>query len=110
MENIFVYSKTFRSKNGSVFSKLKGSTRGFAFDINLSKDADKKLSEKGLSFPIELTLEDKDYFIKRKSYTSRDGEEKIKDIIVIKDFQEAKQGGFTTKTLSDLVAERASEK
>lgn len=108
MENIFVYSKSFRSKNGCTFSKLKGSTRGFAFDLQFSKNADKKLSEKGFSFPIELTLGDEDYFVKRKTYTAKDGEEKSKDIIIIKDFQEAKQGEFVQKTLSDLVAEQAS--
>lgn len=108
MENILIYSKTFKTKNGGTFSKLKASTRGCAFDIQLTQEADKKLSEKGFKFPIDLTLGDKDYFIVKKNYTTSSGENRYKDVIVIRGFQEAKQGEFVQKTLSDLVAEQAT--
>lgn len=107
MESILVYSKSFKTKNGGTFVKLKASVQGYVFDIQLSKLADAKLTAEKLNWPVELVLDDGDYFVKNKAYTTASGESKTKEVIVVRDFQEAKQGEFAKKTLSDLVAEQA---
>lgn len=107
MESILIYSKSFKTKNGETFAKLRASVQGFVFDIQLSRLADAKLTVEKLNWPVELILDDGDYFVKNKTYTTASGESKTKEVIVVRDFQEAKQGEFVKKTLSDLVAEQA---
>lgn len=109
MDKITIYAKHFKGgKDGKGFQKLFAKTEaGSVIECQLSKQADAELTLAKLEWPVIALVEAKDYFIKGKSYTTKDGESKSKDVLVIKEWNSLTQGEFKQHTLSDIDAERA---
>lgn len=108
MNKLSIYAKSFKVKDGKAFTKLFARTEaGSVIECNLSKTAEAELTLAKLNWPVIALVEEGDYFIKEKGYTSKDGSPKTKEILVIKAWNSLSQGEFRNKTLSDIDAERA---
>lgn len=93
-------------KHGVEFDKDRISYRHKTFDAVLSHEFRDKLTKemitKELKYPVILELDDKDYFLKPKSYTKSDGTKGSKTRITILNCKSVKQGEFENKTLDQL--------
>ena len=100
-------------KHGLEFDKDRISYRKKTFDAVLSKEFKailvKTMLEKGLKYPIALTLNDDDYFMKPKKYKTSDGKDAIKNRCVITNAHAIEQGKFESKSLDDIVDEYEQE-
>lgn len=102
-----IYQKTFKTKDGKKFPKLKCRTENAkTYDVSFTKAAEAAFNALGFTFPVDLEVEDKiDYFIDKESYEDRKtGEARTKFTIVIRSWRSAEQGEFEELTISDLDA------
>ena len=102
-----IYQKTFKTKDGKKFPKLKcRSENAKTYDVNFTKAAEAAFNALGFSFPVDLEVEDKiDYFVDKKAYSDKTtGEMRTKYTIVVKSWRSAEQGEFEELTIADLDA------
>ena len=117
MIKLFIYTQKVTDardpKNVKTWDKYKASYQKHTFDIILTKDLhnrlDYELKQEKLVMPILMTLDDTQYFTKKRRYTRKDGTEAMKTVIVISDYVALEQTEFETKTLDDIVAELDKE-
>ena len=117
MIKLFIYTQKVTDardpKNVKTWDKYKASYQNHTFDIILTKDLhnrlDYELKQEKLGMPILMTLDDTQYFTKKRRYTRKDGTEGMKTVIVISDYVALEQTEFETKTLDDIVAELDEE-
>lgn len=106
MEVLLFQTHVNDTKHGLEFDKDRISYRHKTFDAVLSKDFRDKLTaeivHRGLKYPIALTLEDSDYFLKAKKFTKSDGTPGSKTRITILNAQSIEQGKFESQTLDQL--------
>lgn len=110
MKKVTVYEKHFKAKDGSKeFTKTFARTeQGSVVECHFTKNAGAELTVSKLNWPVVILLDGDDYFIdSSKTYTTKDGEVKNKDILVIKSWDSISQGEFKKRTLDDIDAERA---
>ena len=100
MQKISIYEKAVNT-GGKKFSVLKCKTDKQTYDCMLGLDLRKKVDSMGLVYPIDLTLDDGDYFIKKASYVSN-GEKRFKYRVVILNAREITQGAFKSVTFDDI--------
>ena len=96
------------TKHNLKWKKDKVSYRHKNFDAVIEtkfKETIKSAITAGLDYPLLLTLEDKDYFVKMKKFTRKDGTEGQKPVIVIRNAQEITQGEFENKSLDEVCDE-----
>lgn len=117
MIKLFVYTQRVTDardpKNVKTWDKYKASYQKHTFDIILTKDfhnqLDYMLKQEKLVMPILMTLDDTQYFTKKRHYTRKDGTDGTKTVIVISDCVALEQAEFENKTLDDIVAELDKE-
>ena len=107
-----IYEKTYLKKDGKTkFKKpyaIIGEKDGKAIIIeaSLTSDCRKKMTKEEVETPCTLTLlngNDKDYFIKKASYTNSKGEKGTKNVIVIMNYQTAKPFEMKSTSIEDLL-------
>lgn len=96
-------------KHGLEFDKDRVSYRHKTFDAVLThefRDILKvEMIQRKLAYPILLTINDDDYFMKAKKFTRSNGEQGVKEKIVIKSARAIEQGKFESKSLDDVCDE-----
>lgn len=117
MIKLFIYTQKVTDardpKNVKTWDKYKASYQKHTFDVVFTKDLhrqlDYELKQEKLIMPILMTLDDTQYFTKKRRYTRKDGTEAMKTVIVISDYVALEQTEFENKTLDDIVAELDKE-
>lgn len=98
-----LYTKSYPTKKGTIFTKyLFKSERGHTYSVNLSKDLSTLIDYEKWDFPQLVTLYDEDYFIKRTTYTNKDGEVRNSFKLVITNVQFHEKGKFESIHLDDI--------
>lgn len=100
MQKVKIYEKAVTSAN-KKFSVLKCMTDKQTYDCMLSNDLRKAIDSKGFHYPIDLTLADNDYFIKKVAYIFN-GEKRFKYRVVIVNAHDISQGEFKSVTFDDI--------
>lgn len=122
MEVLKVFVKEVEGKDGKKFSKKLGAFAinedgddSLVVDVRITQKLEPKYTadfyNKGLHYPVALSLEEEDYFIKEESYLNREGEEVVKFIVFIRDYRDIAQGTYTPKnyekkTLTSIFKEK----
>lgn len=110
---VLIYKQKIDDKKHNItFDKDKLSYRGKTFDAVISKDCRPLIDSalvSGLKYPLELELNDSDYFTKFVSYTRNDGTKGTKFKIVITGIREISQGEFPSKSLDEVVDDLEEE-
>lgn len=117
MIKLFIYTQRVTDardpKNVKTWDKYKASYQKHTFDVILTKDLHNRfeyaLKQQKLVMPILMTLDDTQYFTKKRHYTRKDGTDANKTVIVISDYMSLEQTEFENKTLDDIVAELDKE-
>ena len=97
--NLFIYQRMVMKKDKSgKFPKNKASYEDVSWDTNFTKECNEKLTKdmlKGnLKFPINLTLDDTQYFTKPETFVRNDGTKGTKQVLIIKDYDSITQAEF----------------
>ena len=109
MKKVTIYAKHFKGKDKDFTKTFARTEQGSVIECHFTKKADAELTVSGLDWPVNMIIDESDYFIDTsKTYTDRNGEVKHKDILVIKSWQSITQGEFKNRTLDDIDAERAN--
>lgn len=106
---VLIYKlKVEDKKHNITFDKDKVFYRGKTFDLVISKDCRPLITSalaSGLTYPLELEIDEKDYFTKYVPFTRNDGTKGTKYKIVITKIGEISQGEFASKSLDDVCDE-----
>ena len=110
----FIYVKHIKnSKDGKTFDKFFMSYKGHTFELSLWEEANAKLvlemKKNKLTLPLDIEFTEDMYYMKRVSFTRKDGTNGSKDRIYLKDFLSIKQAQYTKRTL-DMSVEGKEEK
>lgn len=97
---VSIYEKSVTS-GSKKFAILKCKTDKQTYDCMLGLDLRKKIDSMGLVYPVDLTLNEGDYFIKKVQYVTN-GEKKFKYRVVIVNAHEIAQGKFQGVTFKDI--------
>lgn len=95
-----IYAKNYRKHDGTTFEKLLLKINAKTYEVTLSKVARKSLA--GYDLPVKVTFDRKGHFVKDEYYTTKDGEERSKPIVVILEFLTIEETEFESKTLDSL--------
>lgn len=114
---VLLYFKTIKLDNGQKFQAplVKYGERVFDATIKgttLEEKLKPDMRLHKLEFPVELELVESndDYFIKKETYTRKDGTKGTKNVICILDYSTIAQGKFPPKkTLEELVKDMEQE-
>ena len=110
---LFVYTLKVKDardpKNIKTWDKYKGIYNGRTFDLTISHECAKKLAYEVKEFPVTLTISDKDYFVKREHYVTKDGRKGSKLVIAILGYDAWEPAEFEKRTIDDYIAEDAKE-
>lgn len=102
-----LWEKTIKVKStGNTFQKTLIKVNDTTFECILSKDTRKKLVRDGVEFPMEITFNEDQYFVKEENTTTKDGELFVRQYVVLTGYEEAKETTFTKKTIEDAIKER----
>lgn len=105
---VMLYSKHIKDeKNKKEFDKAFISYNHKRFDCIISKDLTTKMTKADIVLPFKnpflVELVENDYFMKKKTYTDKNGVEKIKYIIVLLDYRSIKPTAFDKYTIDNAV-------
>lgn len=110
---LFVYKVHVTNKKDPSkpsFDKYKASYRGYNFDVTFTDDCRKSFEYEVKEFPINLLVEDGNYFIKRKTYTRNDNTKGYQYVIVIKDYLSFVKTEFEKHSLDEIIDSLEEEK
>lgn len=108
--DLFIYQRMVNKKDKSgKFPKDKCSFQDVSFDVHYAKACSEKLTadmlKNSIKFPIRMTLNDDQYFLKPQQFTRNDGTTDIKQIVIIKDYVSIVQDEFRKgTTLQEMAA------
>lgn len=109
MNEILIYTRDVKA-NGKTFTVIKGILKDKVYvDVILWDEATDKIADdlhdKKMDYPVILTLNDSDYYIKKK--TTKKGDKTFVNYrVYIKDYRDIKQGSYPqNRTLDDVIAE-----
>lgn len=98
-----LYTKSYPTKKGTTFKKfLFKSEKGHTYAVSLSKDLASLIDYEKWDMPQSVTLADEDYFIKRTTYTNKDGEVRDSFKMVITNIRTHEKGKFESLHLEDI--------
>lgn len=105
---VMLYSKHIKDeKNKKEFDKAFVSYNHKRFDCIISNDLRTKMAKAGMVLPFEtpflVEVDENDYFMKKKSYTDKNGKEKTKYIIVLLGYRSIKPTAFDKYTIDNAV-------
>lgn len=103
-ETLLLFKKNQKKGDGTTFPKYFMTDKANVFNITteLTNDAKAQITASGLNFPLEVTLNDDDYFPKVENYENANGIKLKKDIIVILSFTKIAKAELPKKTIADL--------
>lgn len=110
---LFVYKVHITNKKDPSkpsFDKYKASYKGYNFDLTFTDDCRKTFEYEVKEFPINLLVDDGDYFIKRKTYVRNDNSKGYQYVIVIKNYLSFVKTEFETRSIDDVIASLEEEK
>ena len=98
-----LYTKTYPTKKGTSFTKyLFKSSKGNTYTATLGKNVKNLINYEGWNFPQSITLDDEDYFMKKNTFTDKNGEIRDSYEIVITSIFEHEQAKFESIHLEDI--------
>ena len=98
-----LYTKSYPTKKGTMFKKyLFKSEKGHTYAVNLSKDLSALIDYEKWDFPQVVSMLDEDYFIKRTTYTNKDGEIRDSFKMIITNIRSHEKGKFESIHLEDI--------
>lgn len=113
MTELFVYKtkiKCIKDGKPSTFDKYKVSYQGYNFDLHFnSEDIKKQFEYEIKDFPVNLLVNDDDYYPRKKSFTRTDGTKGKKWVLFLINYQTYKQAEFTKRTIDDVISELEKE-
>ena len=103
-ETLLLFKKNQKKGDGTTFPKyfMTDKANDFSISTELTNDAKAQITASGLNFPLEVTLNDDDYFPKTESYDNANGVRLKKDVIVITSFTKIAKAELPKKTIADL--------
>ena len=78
------------------------SEKGHTYAVTLSKDLSSLIDYEKWAFPQAVTILDEDYFIKRTTYTNKDGEIRDSFKMVITNIRSHEKAEFESIHLEDI--------
>ena len=113
MVELFVYKTKITDnkdpRNTKSWDKYKVSYKGFNFDMYFTEECRKTFEYEVKEFPITLSVEDDDYFLKKKTYKRNDGTNGSKWVMVISGYEKFTKAEFKKRTIDDVVDELMAE-
>lgn len=110
---LFVYKMHIINKKDPSkpsFDKYKASYKGYNFDVSFTEDCRKTFEYEVKEFPINLLVEEGDYFIKRKTYVRNDNSKGYQYVIVIRNYLSFVKTEFETRSIDSVIASLEEEK
>lgn len=105
-----LWIKTIRSKDGSKqFPKTLIKVLDNTFECVIAKDLMKKLNKMGLSFPLNATFNEDQYFIKTERVVREDGTVFHKQKVVLCDIESVEETAFEKYTFEDAIRDRENK-
>lgn len=103
---IIIYQRKIINKKNknAVFYKDFALYDGITYETTLSNDAKKQVQQSGVEFPIALSIDDGDYFLKSKRFVRSDGTMGRKWVLVILNCHDIKHTEFKKMTLEEITA------
>lgn len=107
LKTLFIYTKNIKTKEGKTFSVTKARTTNrngdtIYFDTVLTEALNNKIIKQDLKMPIEMVVEDNQYYIKNKTIRRPNGDTFKKHVLYIKDCVSMVQGQFEDLTIDDI--------
>ena len=108
--SLIVYVKTIVDKvHNTQFEKYLCKYGDKTFDLNFShvakEDMNRLMLVNKMHFPVILAIDPQDYFVKKKEYKTKDGQDKQKAVMVVTKFGAIAQHEFEDRPLDEILAE-----
>ena len=106
-EKLILFKKTIKKEDGKQFDNYFVKTEdNETFTVRLTNDAKNEIIRSGLQFPLEVVLDDDNYFFTVEKYTSPEGIKLEKDVAVIQSFTSIAKADIKSETFRDKVNKR----
>lgn len=103
METLTLYQrKITNTKNNAIFYKTFAVNNGITFEIIVTQKANALLQKSGVEYPMNVSVDTSDYFMKMKHYIRSDGTKGKKWVLVLLNVHDVTHVEFKKVTLEDV--------
>lgn len=103
METLTLYQrKITNTKNNAIFYKTFAINNGITFEVIVSQAANTLLQKSSVAYPMDVSVDTSDYFMKMKRYTRSDGTKGKKWVLVLLNVHDITHVEFKKVTLEDV--------
>lgn len=102
-EILTLFKKTMKKEGGEKwYSYFAMNSNGDSINVGLTDSAKTEILKSGIQFPLEITLDENDYFITTQSYVNNDGIRLKSYKCVITSFTAIAKADIKKKTITDV--------